>query len=173
MHETMRLEETPPRGMRRHSAALAFDVNALEAELALLIDRYGVPVGAEITDLRGKYGDQCGDRIRVSRYIADTRNALDTVRHEYAHAVADRKRGSKDGHGRLWKKLAAEMGARPSSRGRGMLVNVPLREPQCLRCRRRYLPLARVPRRARCPGCGHRKITWTAIVGVRFQHSKP
>src|SRR5947208_1850841 len=98
---------------------LAFDTTSVELRLHWLTLRYGIEVRLLIADLRSRYGDQKGDRIRLSRYISSDAQAIDTLRHEYAHAVAELKHRSKAGHGRLWRRLATGMGARPRSRGPG------------------------------------------------------
>jgi len=85
---------------------LAFDTTSVELHLHWLTLRYGIEVRLLIADLRSRYGDQKGDRIRLSRYISSDAQAIDTLRHEYAHAVAELKHRSKAGHGRLWRRLA-------------------------------------------------------------------
>jgi hypothetical protein len=147
---------------------LAFNGAAVDRELAALTARYGVIVRLEYANLRSRYGDQRKDRIRLSRYIATDSQALDTLRHEYAHAVAELKHRSKAKHGALWRRLALEMGARPRSTGLGPLIGVPLLAPSCESCGHRHAPRARRMRRARCSSCGSRRIGWEAVVGERF-----
>ena len=147
---------------------LAFDTNALQLQLQWLTLRYGVDVRLQIANLRSRYGDQKGDRIRLSRYISSDDQAIETLRHEYAHAVAELKHGSKAGHGRLWRRLAVEMGARPRSCGKGPLLAVPLLQPSCAACGHTHAPMARRSRRARCRACRSRRLEWRAVVATRF-----
>ena len=80
---------------------LAFDTTSVELHLHWLTLRYGIEVRLLIADLRSRYGDQKGDRIRLSRYISSDAQAIDTLRHEYAHAAAELKHRSQAGHARL------------------------------------------------------------------------
>jgi hypothetical protein len=148
-------------------------VGAIHRELAALTSRYGVRVRLEYANLRSRYGDQRKDRIRLSRYIATDTQALDTLRHEYAHAVAELKHRSKAKHGSLWRRLAAEMGARPRSTGLGPLVGVPLLEPTCNACGHRHAPRARRLRRARCRACGSGRIAYQSVTRTRFGDGRP
>jgi predicted SprT family Zn-dependent metalloprotease len=147
---------------------LAFNPEALTLHLHWLTLRYGVDVRLQIANLRARYGDQKGDRIRLSRYISSDDQAIETLRHEYAHAVAELKHGSKAGHGRLWRRLAAEMGARPRSCGQGPLLAVPLLEPSCAACGHTHSPTARRSRRARCRACRSPRLEWRPVVATRF-----
>jgi hypothetical protein len=147
---------------------LAFDTTSVELHLHWLTLRYGIEVRLLIADLRSRYGDQKGDRIRLSRYISSDDQAIDTLRHEYAHAVAELKHRSKAGHGRLWRRLATEMGARPRSCGQGPLLAVPLLEPACTACGHKHTPIARRSRRARCRACRSSRLDWRPVVTTRF-----
>jgi hypothetical protein len=149
-----------------------FDGQAVDRELAALTQRYGVQVRLEYANLRSRYGDQRKDRIRLSRYIATDAQAIDTLRHEYAHAVAELKHRSKAKHGALWRRLALEMGARPRSTGLGPLVGVPLLEPTCGTCGHRHAPRARRLRRARCCACGSARIVYQQVLRTRFDGSR-
>jgi hypothetical protein len=146
----------------------AFDSTAVDRELAALTAQYGVNVRLEYANLRSRYGDQRKDRIRLSRYIATDAQAIDTLRHEYAHAVAELKHRSKAKHGALWRRLALEMGARPRSTGLGPLIGVPLFEPTCNACGHCHAPRARRLRRARCRACGSGRIAYQRVVRTRF-----
>src|SRR5712691_12003654 len=137
---------------------LAFDTTSVELHLHWLTLRYGIEVRLQIVGLRARYGDQKGDRIRISRYISSDEQAIETLRHEYAHAVAELKHGSKDGHGRLWRSLAVEMGARPRSCGKGPLLAVPLLQPSCVACGQTHAPRARRSTRVRCRACRSHRI---------------
>lgn len=148
--------------------SLAFSLEAVQLHLRWLSLRYGVEVKLELADLRSRYGDQRGERIRLSRYIASDDQAVETLRHEYAHAVAELKHGSKAGHGRLWRRLAVEMGARPRSCGQGPLLGVPLVEPRCAGCGHVYAPRARRSQRMRCGACRSRRLEWRTVVARRF-----
>ena len=147
---------------------LAFTHHALDLHLHWLTLRYGIEVRLQIADLRSRYGDQKGDRIRLSRYISSDAQAIDTLRHEYAHAVAELKHRSKAGHGRLWRRLAAEMGARPRSCGQGPLLAVPLLEPACTACGHKHTPVARRSRRARCRACRSSRLEWRPVTATRY-----
>lgn len=147
---------------------LAFNTANLDLHLQWLTLRYGIEVRLQIANLRSRYGDQKGDRIRLSRYISSDAQAIDTLRHEYAHAVAELKHRSKAGHGRLWRRLAAEMGARPRSCGHGPLLAVPLLEPACTACGHRHTPVARRSRRARCRVCRSSRLEWRHVITTRF-----
>ena len=147
---------------------LAFNPDAVTCCLAWLTLRYGVAVHLQFADLRARYGDQKGDRIRLSRYISSDDQAIDTLRHEYAHAVAELKHRSKAGHGRLWRRLAAEMGARPRSCGKGPLLAVPLLQPSCAACGHAHAPRARRSPRARCRACRSRRIEWQPVTATRY-----
>ena len=147
---------------------LAFSTDAVTLHLRWLTLRYGVEVRLEIAALRSRYGDQKGDRIRLSRYLSGDEQAIETLRHEYAHAVAERKHGSKAGHGRLWRRLAVEMGARPRSCGKGPLLAVPLLQPSCGSCGQAYAPRARRSRRLRCGACRSGRMEWRAVIASRF-----
>jgi hypothetical protein len=148
--------------------ALAFDLDAVMLQLQWLTLRYGIHVNLQIANLKSRYGDQKGDRIRLSRYISSDEQAIETVRHEYAHAVAELKHKSRGGHGRLWRKLAVQMGARPQSCGQGPLLGVPLLEPVCYACGRTHAPVARRSRRARCRDCRSSRLEWRRVVATRF-----
>ncbi len=147
---------------------LAFSLDAVILHLHWLTLRYGVDVRLEIANLRSRYGDQKGDRIRLSRYISSDEQAIETLRHEYAHAVAELKHGSKAGHGRLWRRLAIEMGARPRSCGKGPLLAVPLLQPSCAACGHAHAPRARRSPRARCRACRSPRLEWRPVVATRF-----
>ena len=77
---------------------LAFDTTSVELDLHWLTLRYGIEVRLLIADLRSRYGDQKGDRIRLSRYISSDAQAIDTLRHEHADAVTELEHRSKTGH---------------------------------------------------------------------------
>lgn len=147
---------------------LAFSLDAVSHHLAWLSLRYGVAVRLQIVGLKARYGDQKGDRIRLSRYISSDEQAIDTLRHEYAHAVAELKHRSKAGHGRLWRRLAVEMGARPRSCGKGPLLAVPLLQPSCDACGHNHAPRARRSPRARCRACRSPRLHWRPVVATRF-----
>jgi hypothetical protein len=148
--------------------ALAFNPNALSFHLHWLTFRYGIEVQLQIANLKSRYGDQKGNRIRLSRYISSDEQAIETLRHEYAHAVAEVRHNSKAGHGRLWRKLAVEMGARPRSCGKGPLLGVPLLQPSCTACGHAHTPVARRSQRARCRACRSRRLEWRPITATRF-----
>jgi SprT-like family len=148
--------------------SLAFDPESLSLHLHWLTLRYGIQVNVQIANLKSRYGDQKGDRIRLSRYISSDEQAVETLRHEYAHAVAELKHKSRAGHGRLWRKLAVEMGARPRSCGKGPLLDVPLLQPSCTTCGISHAPRARRSLRLRCRACRSRQIEWRPIVASRF-----
>jgi SprT-like family len=147
---------------------LAFNANSVALHLRWLTLRYGVDVRLQVANLKSRYGDQKGDRIRLSRYISSDEQAIETLRHEYAHAVAELKHGSKTAHGRIWRKLAVEMGARPRSCGLGPLLAVPLLQPSCAACGLTHTPVARRSRHARCRRCRSRHLDWRPIVASRF-----
>jgi hypothetical protein len=147
---------------------LAFDTAAVNLHLQWLTLRYGVEVRLEIANLRARYGDQKAERIRLSRYISSDEQAIETLRHEYAHAVAELKHGSKAGHGRLWRRLAVEMGAHPRSCGQGPLLAVPLLQPSCVACGFTHAPTARRSRGARCRACRSGRLEWQPVVATRF-----
>src|SRR5256886_15752991 len=147
---------------------LAFSTEAIDLHLHWLALRYGIQVRLQIADLRSRYGDQKGDRIRLSRYLSNDAQAIDTLRHEYAHAVAEFKHHSKAGHGRLWRRLAAEMGARPRSCGQGPPLALPLLEPARTACGHTHAPVARRSRRARCRACRSPRLEWRAVITTRF-----
>jgi hypothetical protein len=154
--------------MEPNASALAFNPDALSLHLGWLTLRYGIEVRLEIANLRSRYGDQKGNRIRLSRYISDDAQAIETLRHEYAHAVAELRHGSKVAHGPLWRRLAVEMGARPRSCGKGPLLGVPLLEPACISCGHTHTPVARRSRRARCRVCRSPRLDWRPVVATRF-----
>jgi hypothetical protein len=147
---------------------LAFDFDALSLHLQWLTLRYGIQVQVEIANLKSRYGDQKGERIRLSRYISSDDQAIETLRHEYAHAVAELRHKSRAGHGKLWRKLAVEMGARPRSCGKGPLLDVPLLEPRCTACGISHAPRARRSLRVRCRSCRSRRIEWRPVIASRF-----
>jgi len=147
---------------------LAFNPEALTLHLSWLTLRYGIDVHLEIANLRSRYGDQKGDRIRLSRYISSDEQAIETLRHEYAHAVAELEHRSKPGHGPLWRRLAVEMGARPRSCGKGPLLAVPLVQPSCEACGQAYAPRARRSHRLRCGACRSRRLEWRPVLATRF-----
>jgi len=147
---------------------LAFDPEALTLHLGWLTLRYGIEVRLEIADLRSRYGDQKRDRIRLSRYISSNDQAIETLRHEYAHAVAELKHGSKAAHGPLWRRLAVDMGARPRSCGKGPLLGVPLLQASCAACGQPHAPRARRSLRLRCRACRSHPLHWRPVVTTRF-----
>ena len=155
-------------GLAPSEHALAFNTEALSLHLHWLTLRYGVDVRLQIANLRSRYGDQKGDRIRLSRYISSDDQAIETLRHEYAHAVAELEHRSKPGHGPLWRRLAVEMGARPRSCGKGPLLAVPLLQPSCAACGHTHTPTARRSRRARCRACRSPRLEWRPVVATRF-----
>jgi hypothetical protein len=147
---------------------LAFNLDILSLHLRWLTLRYGIEIRLQIADLKSRYGDQKGDRIRLSRYISSDDQAIETLRHEYAHAVAELKHKSRAGHGRLWRKLAVQMGAQPRSCGKGPLLGVPLLQPACAACGHTHRPVARRSRAARCRACRSSRLEWRPITATRF-----
>ena len=55
------------------------------------------------------------ERIVISDFMLEAPEAdfLDTIRHEYAHAVATRQTRRNEGHGALWQDWARKVGATP------------------------------------------------------------
>ena len=155
-------------GLAPSEHALAFNPESLAVHLHWLTLRYGIDVRIQIADLKSRYGDQKGERIRLSRYISSDDQAIETLRHEYAHAVAELKHNSRAGHGRLWRTLAVEMGARPRSCGKGPLLAVPLLQPSCAACGISHAPRARRSLRLRCRACRSRRIEWRPVTATRF-----
>lgn len=91
-------------------------------EVDRALEKYPVWVhpfaGLSFSRARRLYGQAHGDgRIFISRQFIGT-NALtdleDTVRHELAHLIV----GLKWRHGPKWKRVAADLGARPRASGR-------------------------------------------------------
>lgn len=91
-----------------------------EARLQRLYDRLAERFGfaravirvsrRKLTGGEIRYGDP--HRITISAHLSDAERE-DTLRHEAAHAWACRLSGPRARHGRLFRKLAAQLGAKP------------------------------------------------------------
>lgn len=143
---------------------MQWNLEVVEAELERLKAAWGISARVEVANLKGRWGDCRIHRvgggkpisaiIRLSRYIPDMAEALDTLRHEYAHAVTDWNQ--RTGHGWDWRVTARQMGATPRAcapRSK-RLVGVAKLEPFCPDCNHRYRAVARRNRRYRCRECG-------------------
>ena len=101
---------------------MLFPVPAADAEARLqaLYDRLAASFGfgdavvrlsrRKLTGGEIRYGSP--HRITISAHLSDFERE-DTLRHEAAHAWACRLSGPRAGHGRLFRRLAAQLGARP------------------------------------------------------------
>lgn len=70
-------------------------------------------------------------RIYFKDSLENMLNLRDTIRHEFAHAVSP----VSEGHGRIWKKNARILGAKPSRCGSMPPVTSLLCDAQCCRCK--------------------------------------
>jgi SprT-like family protein len=93
-----------------------------EALLQRLYDRLAARFGLDPARVRlstrkltgGEIEYGAPHRITISAHLS-AREREDTLRHEAAHAWAFRIRGARVGHGPLFRRLAARLGARPGS----------------------------------------------------------
>src|SRR5262249_8390373 len=101
-----------------------------------------------------QYG--CPHRITISAHLKDTEQE-DTLRHEAAHAWAFALEGSQTGHGPLFRRLAAQLGAKPGHAPETDALREFRRRREilyrCEGCRRVFRRMRLFRRRTDCLAC--------------------
>ena len=103
--------------------------------------------------------------VKLSYYLPGSDEALDTLRHEWAHVLA-RELYGKWGHGGTWRMLAAELGAAPKRCAPAQLPS-PKLVPTCEDCGNKHRPRSRKISGGRCATCRSSKIAW-----VRYEPTR-
>lgn len=115
-----------------------YDRGAVEAELGKLCAKWAVPAqinfSRRMTSTMGT-ADCSRATITLSDHIASTSEAIDTVRHEFAHLLNHELHGhSAPPHGKMWRECAVRVGARPKRTGPAGSMIRPVYECRCLSC---------------------------------------
>lgn len=143
--------------LARAEQARALGIVAGLQPCPIVLSRATTLLGSFSVDMRTKQGT-----IRISRYLTDSEQARDTIRHELAHQAAHDLHGHL-GHGPAWRMWARYIGCVPKAcSAAGVDPDVTARRQRyvvgCGRCgwrttRQRRSTIVRQPRRYACARC--------------------